>query len=119
MYFVKKSCKVMFIKDNKIELLEEVMLILNNDDNIAVSKGFICDGASIPKFFYRVIGHPFQTKFILAAVIHDYLYATHEYDKNFSDKLFLKLLKQAKVPMWKRQLMYYSVKWFGKSAWNN
>ena len=37
-------------------------------------KGFICDGASIPRFAWSIAGHPFGV-FLMDAIIHDWLYS--------------------------------------------
>lgn len=41
---------------------------------IFIPKGFIFDGASIPRFFWRIVGHPFHPKRVIAALVHDALF---------------------------------------------
>lgn len=41
---------------------------------ILIPRGFIFDGASIPRFFWRIVGHPFHPKRLIAALIHDALF---------------------------------------------
>lgn len=38
-----------------------------------VEEGYITDGASIPRLFWSSIGHPFQSQYLRAAIIHDKL----------------------------------------------
>ena len=39
-----------------------------------VPAGFVCDGASIPRFFWRLCGHPYDKIHIKNGVKHDYAY---------------------------------------------
>lgn len=80
---------------------------------IVVPKGFICDGASIPKWAWIVVGHPFA-EYVEAAVVHDWLYETKPCSKHFADKVFLQAMKDLKVNITKRRIMYWAVcaKWW-------
>jgi hypothetical protein len=71
-----------------------------------IPRGFIFDGASIPRIFWPFIGHPFNGKYIKSALVHDYLYdavfkifETGEYNRAYkaavqADKIFKELLKR-------------------------
>jgi len=108
-----------FLKDDQIETLEPVSVIIDGSLIIEVPKGFITDGASIPVFFHRLIGHPFKSKFIVPALIHDFCYTSHCVSKDYADTVFYKGLLSYNVPKWRAWMMWKSVKWFGKSAWKN
>ena len=41
---------------------------------VIVPKGFLIDGASIPRTLWRLMGSPFMPEFSAAATVHDYLY---------------------------------------------
>ena len=41
--------------------------------NFTIPKGYCYDGASVPKFFYRVIGANTDNKFLIAALIQIFL----------------------------------------------
>lgn len=85
---------------------------------IKVPKGFITDGASIPKVCWTIIGHPFGQA-LEAAVIHDYLYFRGLIPRKRCDKLFLKAMKELKVFGLQRWTMYRAVRYFGWIGWNN
>jgi hypothetical protein len=55
---------------------------------IVVPKGFESDGCSMPRFFWRLFGHPFDMQYLREAVLHDYLYKTQIFDRATSDLLF-------------------------------
>jgi hypothetical protein len=86
------------------------------DDIIEVPNLFRCDGASIPKWAWTVIGHPFK-EYLEAAVIHDYLYRNSIGTKSHADKVFLQAMKDLKVNIVKRRLMYWAVVVGGRGSW--
>lgn len=86
--------------------------------SFTIPKGYCFDGASIPKFFHRVIGANTDNKFLIAALIHDVLCENHHYvnnDRAFSSKVFNALLEVSEVPAFKRFLMKYSVDIFQRT----
>jgi hypothetical protein len=85
---------------------------------VEVEAGFLFDGASIPRLFWRVIGHPMMGRPLPAVVIHDALYASHLTDREMADKMFLDLLARNAVPWVKRWTMFYAVRACGGLAWN-
>ena len=79
---------------------------------IIVPMDFIYDGASIPRFLWSVVGHPFG-KYAPAAVLHDYLYTYHKYPRRTVDKIFLEAMCVIGVKGWRRRIMYAAVRLFG------
>ena len=77
-----------------------------------IPKGYCYDGASIPKFFHRIIGANTDNNFLIAALVHDVLCEHHEYidnDREFSSEVFNALLEVSEVGKFKRYLMKHSV----------
>ena len=83
---------------------------------IIVPKGFITDGASIPRIFWTIVGHPFS-EFAQAAVLHDFLYDRRIYTRKRSDEIFYEAMGVLKVSKWKRMVMYQAVRRFGWMPW--
>lgn len=85
---------------------------------ITIFKGFATDGASIPSFLWRIIGHPFEPRSIRAAVVHDFLYSKRcslNIDRKKADREFNRIMKQDGVWIIRRTLMYFGVRiggWF-------
>ncbi len=80
-----------------------------------IPKGYCYDGASIPRFFWRVIGANTDNKFLIAALIHDVLCENHHHidnDREFSTKVFNALLEASDVFPLKRFLMKNSVNFY-------
>lgn len=84
---------------------------------IEIPKGFICDGASIPKIFWSVVGNPLG-KYAPAAVIHDFLYRYQIRSRKESDEIFYEAMQVLKVPFWKRWIMYHAVRTCAWRVWN-
>lgn len=88
-----------------------------------VQKNYTWDGASIPKLFWRIIGSNTDPQFLIASLIHDILCENKEfvnYDRYFADKVFERLLYVARVPKFKRWLMFHCVDNFQKfKHWEN
>ena len=94
-------------------------------------EGMPTDGASIPRFFWRLLGHPMEAPYVKAAVIHDagyrgYLvwrhkhvtrYYEEEHTRSEVDLLFRALLKDLGMGWCRRNVMYRAVRWFGGSSW--
>ncbi len=82
---------------------------------------FRTDGASIPRFFWRVVGHPFEPRPLPGAIIHDWYC-----DKAASlapidlgqaqslrldaDRLFCEILRVREIGIIKRSIMYRGVR---------
>lgn len=84
-----------------------------------IPKGYCYDGASVPRFFWRIIGPNTDNKFLVAAMVHDYICENHsiiDYDRALSSEIFGALLTASEVSPFKRFLMTKSVdifqKWF-------
>lgn len=80
-----------------------------------VPKGFITDGATIPRIAWAFTG-PGEELFE-AAVIHDYLYAHGIGDKRQADKAFYKVALDHGVKQWKAWIAYQAVKIFGRGMY--
>lgn len=98
---------------NKTELFIEIENKKNNKCyTFTIPKGYCFDGASVPRFFWRIIGSNTDNKFLVAAMIHDYMCEHHECvnsDRALSTQTFDAILKVSEVGKFKRFLMKNSV----------
>lgn len=103
---------------NKIAL--EVMVDDKKKSEIysfTIPKGYCFDGASVPRLFWRVIGSNTDNKFLVAAMVHDYMCEHHDcinYDRALSTQIFDSLLKVSDIGNLKRFFMKNSVDIFQK-----
>ena len=87
----------------------------NKEYEFEIPKGYCFDGATVPRFFWRIIGPNTDNKFLIAALIHDVLCENHAYidnDRNFSTQVFNALLEASEVFPIKRFFMKNSVNLF-------
>jgi len=94
--------------------------------------GILLDGASIPRFFWRVIGSPFTGRYLRGSVIHDAGYKGRllsgpserslgkcPLDRKAIDNLFYRLMLARGVSKKKAEAMYAAVRVGGWRAWRN
>lgn len=82
-----------------------------------IPKKYCFDGASVPRFFWRVIGSNTDNKFLVPAMVHDYMCENHScvgFDRKFSTLVFDSLLLVSGVKSLKRFWMKNSVDIFQK-----
>lgn len=93
--------------------------ILVNDEvvSITIPRGFRTDFASVPRVFYGLL--PPTGRYGLAALVHDYLYATKVLTRRQADQVFLHLMKSYGVNKVVAVIMYRASRWFGRQAWKN
>lgn len=95
-----------------------------------VPKGARTDGASIPRFLWRVCGHPLMAPRVYAAMLHDWLYegvdptvdmgGAHPSDisRKEADQCYWALLRHFGVAAWRAKIEYYALRLFGGSHYN-
>ena len=87
--------------------------------DLTIPAGFESDGASVPRFFWRLVFPPGDSKALHAAFVHDYIYRTHPagWTRADADKVFRELLVAGGIPAWRANLAYCGVRWFGGKSW--
>lgn len=81
-------------------------------DVIKVPAGFVTDLTSIPRFFWTIL--PPHGQYAKAAIIHDYLYTNAIGSKKYADDVFFEAMTILGVARWRKHVIYYAVKIFGK-----
>lgn len=104
-----------------------------SEKKILVPPGFIFDGASIPRIFWTLIGHPLQAEYRQAACLHDWLYATEYYswagvtykrlmkaseNRKECDWVFLEALEILGLSWIKRNIIWGAVRCAGSNVWD-
>lgn len=106
------------LDDTRDELVSDYF-VAHGGFYVYVKAGFVFDGASIPRFFWRVVGHPFQGLARPASLIHDALYSSHATTREQADSLFYGLLTRNGVTRVKAWTLYRGVRMWGWCAWND
>jgi hypothetical protein len=87
-------------------------------EGIHIPAGVEWDGASIPRFLWRVVDSPFQPDLMVASLVHDYLYSQGDksgYNREEADELFKKLLMANGVGEALAETMYAGVRFGGEN----
>ena len=103
----------------KAEFLRNGCICLLHDFG-AVPRGFVCDGASLPRFCWRVFGHPFDRKHIRGGVRHDWNYTVGGDNaiRKAADEQYREDLKADGQGFVLRWLEYFAVRICGRSHFN-
>lgn len=99
------------------EVEEDYSILLSRGRKLLIKKGFRMDGASIPRMFWRVVGHPFQLPLLPCALAHDGLYAAELLPRGECDWEFLSLQELAGIGWAKRNTIYSAVRAGGVFVW--
>lgn len=108
----KKSLKVLIFDNKKFKQYD-----------FSIKENYCYDGASIPRFFWRLIGSNTNAEFLIPSLIHDVLCENHSYinnDRELSSKVFRALLIASGVSELKANIMYLAVDNFQRFCkWGN
>jgi len=102
--------KIKRIGPNKWQLLEDWQ-----SPFMLIPKGFITDGASVPRFFWwfaSPTGDLFE-----ASIVHDYMYENAIQTKQKADQMFKRVATHYKANKLRVILSYVMVKCFGKGRY--
>jgi uncharacterized protein YcaQ len=84
-----------------------------------VPQMFASDGCSIPRLMWRLVGHPFDAKYLREAILHDWMYKTQPCTRKQADVVFREqLAANGKLGVMKRWMIYRGVRAGGWAAWN-
>jgi hypothetical protein len=106
-------------KGRVFRLMEPLQIVWKDKPPLVVPWGFRSDGASVPRFFWRLVFPKGDERALRAAFVHDWIYRNHPagWTKEEADLLFYELLLEDGVPKWRAWLACQGVNWFGRLAW--
>ena len=119
LYLNLPSPHIYAISDSEVYLLDDytVDTIIGM---ITVKRGFIYDGASIPKFAWSLLGeNPFSGKIQPASIIHDILFRTHYVKYLKANDVWDDLCIRNNLANTKRVIMTQALNAVGWVAYNN
>lgn len=103
------------VKSPQWELAEAIEYTLSTGQIIRIPLGFLTDLSSVPKFLWSLFP-PFGD-FLLAAIVHDYLYKTRLVSRKQADKEMLLLSNQLNHNKADNYTRYAGVRAFGARAY--
>lgn len=86
--------------------------------DFVVPIGFYSDGASVPRFLWAVVGHPFNKDVREAAVLHDFLYFSGIVSRAEADRIFREAMQWSGAKWYKRYIYWSGVRAGGWKPWN-
>lgn len=97
----------------KAHLLGDIRYVDAKGSIWLAPKGWVVDGASIPRAFWAIIGGPWEGKYRFASVIHDV--ACDEKRRRWDEaaNMFYEAMRCSGVTDTKAKVMYYAVYKFG------
>ena len=86
---------------------------------LTVPAGFRSDGASVPRFFWRLVFPPGDALALRAAILHDFIYRTRPegWSRDEADRLFLAVMILDGVPVSRALMAWLGVRIGGHWAW--
>lgn len=113
-------------KWKQYKLLKDVRVKLSNGNIVTIPKGLMWDLSSSPRLLWPIL--PPDGDFIIAALIHDYLYQNNHvltFTRRFADKEMYKWSKvsngtgkKISIKNWDNKVRYIAVRLFGGFVWN-
>lgn len=114
---------VRVLPNSTVMLLEDVLFDVTEMCGVSVCvdvpKGFHCDGASIPRILWSIVGHPLEGGPLRAAIVHDWLCAQSRTrsERRFADTCFAWILEEMQVPRLRRVAMHLAVRLYATFFW--
>ena len=99
-----------------VMILHDIAYITAQLGPITVPRGFESDGCSMPRLFWRMIGHPFDMRYLREAILHDWLYRYQPCDRKTADLIFRAALV-GRVGPHRRWAIYWGLRIGGWLAW--
>jgi hypothetical protein len=99
--------------------LDDAVEYETDDGHVYVAPlDMVFDGASIPRAAWSAVGHPFDARYLPAAVIHDALYQQQVTTRARADAVFREALRANGVNRVRATTMWLAVRVGGAGGWN-
>ena len=114
---------VEILEDGTLKLEEDLQFSITDlcgiEIRVCVPRGFICDGTSLPRILWSVLGPPVQGDHLTASIFHDWwcVQAKTSAERRLGDSLFLYQLGQAKIHRFKRFCMWAGCRIYALTFW--
>lgn len=86
---------------------------------LRIYPGAVFDGASVPRFLWRLCGHPLEVPRVAAGLGHDWLYWAHVCDRATADAIYKALLVAVGEGAVRVTVEYATLRLCGGSAWKS
>lgn len=118
---IKPTGETVAGRDTYILLKSIIVIIISHSNDctytINIPKGFVFDGASVPFGLWNIFP-PLDCDYLIAALLHDYLYQTEYFDRSMCDNIFYYALLTLNVCKAKAYVMWLAVRCGGWTCWS-
>ena len=92
-----------------------------NDRYYTIPQGFTTDGASIPRFLWRLCGHPMEAPRLYLAIVHDWFYSggCPGVTRSYADAVFRDGQICVGVKKTHAYIEWLALRLCGRSHWKN
>ena len=80
---------------------------------VHIPAGFQCDGSSIPRFLWSLLGHPLDKQNCYPGLLHDWLCQTQDFSAWYSAKLYGEAQANEGARWWKVKVVVVGLWMFG------
>lgn len=109
--------KTEWLEDGRrVRLLEDFSFTDSKGHLWHVPKGTVCDGSSIPRFLWSIIGSPFVGKHRFASIVHDHFCVTKSMPHKQVHRMYFEACVCGGVNKIKARLMLTGIK-IGGPKW--
>jgi DNA-binding transcriptional regulator/RsmH inhibitor MraZ len=102
-----------FFAAQRARLLSAFTFVDRNSQVWSVPRGYVTDGASIPRFLWSLVGGPFTGIYLDAAIIHDYFCDNMKRSWQSTHRVFYEGMIARGVSKTQAQSFYYAVYNYG------
>jgi hypothetical protein len=106
--FVGGPLEAQFLGRGQIVLTRELVWC-DDDGTVTIPVGTVSDGASIPRWAWSLIAHPFEGTVLRAAVLHDHLIATRADWSALAHRRFYRALRAEGAGVVRAAVLYAAV----------
>lgn len=125
MVITANSINRVFPKDQLIgdgrkrQLTEDYVYVHRDQFKITIKEGFTYDGCSIPRILWPLSGSPFTGNYMVAALVHDSIYATHLFSRDVADEIFYEIMRDWGIWWYSAYVKWAGVHIGGGGAWDD
>lgn len=103
----------------KIRLTKSIIFIGNDGRKYIIPEGYVSDGASVPRFFWRILSPCIDGRTLPASIIHDFEYKHKIGTRAGADKDYYARLVADGYPRVKAAATYIGVRAGGSKHWGD
>jgi len=102
-----------------IRLTKSIIFVGNDGRKYIIPEGYVSDGASVPRFFWRILSPCIDGRTLPGSIIHDFEYKHKIGTRKGADKDYYRRLVADGYPRIKAAATYIGVRIGGRKHWGD